>query len=114
MIRGKSVDKMTGKEFEEYCAKLIKKKGFHKVCVTPSSGDYGADVIAYDFWGRKWVFQCKRFKGKVTNKAVQEVVASKAHYNADKAAVITNSELTVKARELAKENDVVLYEKIKK
>ena len=88
------------------------RKGFKKVTVTPASGDYGADLIAYDKKGDCWVFQCKHFQNKVGNSAVQEVVAAKAHYHANKAGVMTNSKLTDKAKELALENDIFLYEMI--
>ena len=52
------------------------------------------------------------YKRQVGNSAVQEVVAAKAHYHANKAVVITNSKLTDKAKELALENDIFLYEMI--
>ena len=107
-----SVRGMTGLEFEQYCADYLRKKGFKKVTVTPASGDYGADLIAYDKKGDCWVFQCKHFQNKVGNSAVQEVVAAKAHYHANKAGVMTNSKLTDKAKELALENDIFLYEMI--
>ena len=108
----KNVNDMTGIEFEGYCAEWLVYHNFYRVTITPPSNDYGADIVAYDKSGSKWVFQCKRFKNKVGNTAVQEVVAAKAHYKADMSAVITNSELTKGARQLAKENNVVVYEKI--
>ena len=102
---------MTGLEYENWCAaQLVKRKNYRSATVTPASGDYGADIVAVDKKGRKVVFQCKYFKGKVGNSAVQEAVAAKAHYKADRAGVITNSVLTEKARELALENDVELLE----
>lgn len=107
-----TVNGMTGLEFERYCADYLRKKGFKNVTVTPASGDYGADLVAYDKKGDRWVFQCKHYQNKVGNDAVQEVVAAKAHYNAAKAGVITNSRLTDKAKELALENDIFLYEMI--
>ena len=108
----KNVKDMTGIEFEGYCAEMLIQNGFCRVIVTPLSGDYGADIVAYDKQGCKWVFQCKRFKNKVGNTAVQEVVAAKAHYQAEYSAVMTNSVLTDGARRLARENNVVLYEKV--
>lgn len=100
----------TGIEFEEYCGAYLLKHGFHDVHLTPPSGDYGADIIAKDANGVTWVFQCKRYNSKVGNGCVQEVVAAKKHYGASKAAVMTNSRLTQKARELAIENEVILFE----
>ena len=104
------IQTMNGLDFEHYCAKWLLRKGFVRAEVTPSIGDYGADIIAVDRQGQKWVFQCKRYAGKVSNKAVQEAVAAKAHYRAERAGVITNSRLTDKARELAFENAVELFE----
>lgn len=103
-------EQITGIDFEHQCAKLLMKKGFKEVIVTPPSGDYGADLVAYDRQGNKWVFQCKHYQGKVSNSAVQEIVAAKAHYKANKAAVMTNSKLTEQARQLAIENDIELFE----
>lgn len=102
---------MTGIEYENWCAEQLVKSGkYRSATVTPASGDYGADIVAVDRKGRKVVFQCKRYNGKVSNTAVQEAVAAKAHYKADRAGVITNSQLTKKAKELAWENAVELME----
>lgn len=70
------------------------------------------DIIGIDRKWNKWVIQCKHYNGKIGNSTVQEVVATKTHYHAKKAAVMTNSELTKNARDLAKENAVVVYEKL--
>lgn len=105
-----SVQTMNGLDFEHYCAKRLLQQGFVRAEVTPPTGDYGADIIAIDRKGQKWVFQCKRYAGKVSNKAVQEAVAAKAHYKAERAGVMTNSQLTEKARQLAFENAVELFE----
>ncbi|MCD8189099.1 MAG: restriction endonuclease [Clostridiales bacterium] len=104
---------LSGLEYEHYCERwLIRSKKYRQVKVTPASGDFGADITAIDKKGRKWVFQCKRYSSKLGNKPIQEVVAAKSHYNASCAAVITNSSFTDNARQLAKENNVVLYEHI--
>ena len=103
-------DGMTGREFELWCASYLKRKGFRRIEVTQASGDYGADIIALDRRGRRWVFQCKKYTKNVGNTAVQEVVAARAHYNADRAGVMTNSLLTKNARALAEENDVKVIE----
>lgn len=108
-----SVANMSGTEFEYWCAALLKKNmRFISAKVTSASNDYGADIIGIDSRGRKWVIQCKRYGGSVSNSAVQEVVAAKAHYNAEKAAVMTNSRLTKNARKLADENGVEVFENL--
>ncbi len=108
-----SVTNMSGTEFEYWCAAMLKKNwSFISTEVTSASNDYGADIIGIDNRGRKWVIQCKRYGGSVSNSAVQEVVAAKAHYNAEKAAVMTNSRLTKNARKLADENGVEVFENL--
>ncbi len=103
----KEIENMDGREFEEYCAALLKRNGFRKVAVTQASNDYGADITAFRR-GEKWVVQCKRYQIPIGNSSVQEVVAAMSHYDADRAAVMTNSTFTKNAVELALENDVEL------
>lgn len=103
---------MDGIEYEHYCARYLQGMGFRNVTITPASRDFGADIFAEDREGNHWVFQCKYYTGKVGNGAVQEVTAAKAHYGAERAAVITSSVLTTNARQLAQENGIVLYENI--
>ena len=91
---------------------LKKNMGFISAEVTTASNDYGADIKGIDSRGRKWVIQCKRYNGSVDNSAVQEVVAAKAHYHAERAAVMTNSTLTKNARKLANENGVEIFENL--
>ena len=43
-----AVDSMTGYEFENWCAELLKKIGFVNVSMTPGSGDQGVDILAED------------------------------------------------------------------
>jgi restriction system protein len=111
--KSKPVDEMTGEEYELYCAQLLlNNKKVNTVQTTPITADYGADLIATDKNGNTWVFQCKRYKGNVGVKAVQEVCAARKHYNANKAAVITNSKFTKNAKRLAMENDIQLFEMV--
>lgn len=98
-----------GYEYEQYCAGLLRYHGYYGVDVTPSSGDFGADIVCYDSKSEKCVFQCKMYGTKVGNTPVQEVVAAKAHYNASRAGVITTIGLTDAAMQLAKENNVIVY-----
>lgn len=108
--RQKGVDVMSGQEFEIFCAEHLLKQGFKSVQTTSISGDYGADLVAYDKRGNKWVFQCKRYSNTVGVKAIQEVNTAKNHYGATKAAVMTNSKFTRNAKRLAMENDIELFE----
>ncbi len=102
---------LNGYDFEEYLQKLLSLLGY-TVIQTPLSGDQGADLILSKD-GQKIVVQAKKYNGKVPNKAIQEVVAAKNYYNADKAMVVTNSSFTKSAIELALRNDVELWDGLK-
>ena len=104
------IDKMDGYQFEEYLALLFRQHGY-KADVTRKSGDFGADLILQKD-GVKIVVQAKRHKQNVGIKAVQEVYASMAHYKANEAWVVTNSEFTEAARKLARANNVKLINRI--
>lgn len=103
-----TIDQMDGVEFEEYIAFLLKQVGFTKVSVTKQVGDQGIDVIGHKA-ELSYGFQCKRWKNNVGNNAIQEVHAGKSYYSLDKAIVITNSNYTKSARELAEKLNVELW-----
>lgn len=95
-------------EFEELCASVLRSEGWD-ASTTKGSGDQGADVIASKN-GTKLVIQCKLYSGSVGNKAVQEAIAAKAYYQANLAAVVTNSYFTPGAKELANAAGVILMD----
>ena len=109
VLSEKEIENMDGRDFEEYCAKILKRNGFRRVFLTQASNDYGADITAYKR-GEKWVIQCKRYQIPIGNSSVQEVVAAMGYYDAKRAAVMTNSTFTRNAAELALENDVLLID----
>jgi restriction system protein len=99
---------LSGHEFEEYAQKLFGLLGY-TVVRTQLTGDQGADlIISKD--NIKTVVQLKKYSGSISNKAIQEVVAAKNYYKADKAMVITNSSFTTGAIALALANDVELWD----
>lgn len=98
-----------GQAYEMACANRLRQKGYRNVQITPATGDYGADIIAYDWRGRKVCFQCKYYSHNVGEDAVREVHSALAHYGASYGVVITNVDFTPKARELAYENGVKLW-----
>ncbi len=96
-----------GYEFEEFCYTLYNELGYF-VEHTQLSNDQGADLII-EKNGERIVVQAKHYSTPVGNKAVQEVVASKAFYNnATHAIVITNNTFTPSAIKLAEANAVTL------
>lgn len=101
------IDKMPGKEFEQYLEAVFNRKGY-SVRRTPYRGDFGGDLII-SLNGKKTVVQAKRWKWRIGVKAVQEAVAAKGYYGCDEAMVVTNSTFTPQAQELARRNDVRLW-----
>lgn len=75
---------------------------------TPGSYDQGVDIVIHLFQDVTIIIQCKYFHQPVGNKAIQEIQAAKALYNASLCIVTTNSDFTNSAVELAKANHVTL------
>lgn len=104
----KELDAMEGHEFEYAVADLLRHNGYRDVSVTQGSGDYGIDILARRK-NVKYAIQCKRYKGTVGVKAVQEAGLGTDFYHCDAAAVITNSEFTKQAINLAQTTGVRLW-----
>lgn len=100
------IDQMDGVQFEHYLGHLFRSQGY-KAEVTKAAGDFGADLVIFKD-GRRIVVQAKRYKKNVGLEAVQEVQGARAHYKATGAWVVTNSNFTQQAYELAKSNGVRL------
>jgi len=106
------IDIMTGYEFEKFLKNLFEKMGY-AVEETKLSGDQGADLVIHKF-GEKLVVQAKRYGcEKVSNSAIQEVVAAIRYYNSNKGTVVTTSTFTKSAIELARSNGVDLIDRTK-
>ena len=103
-----NIDEMKGQEFERFCANLLIAYGFTNIEVTKGSGDQGVDIIG-NYGGYKYAIQCKRYSHKLGNSPIQEVVAGKNYYRCQGALVITNNYFTDGAIELAKANNVELW-----
>ncbi len=104
-----AIDVMSGEEFEEYLKYYFESQGYN-VKLTPVTNDYGADLVLKKD-GEVTVVQAKRWNEPVGNSAVQEVVASKGYYKATNAMVVTNSTFTTNALNLAKANNVILWDR---
>lgn len=97
---------MTPAGFEAFCSETLRAYGW-QVWLTPLSRDQGVNIIA-DKNGVRVALQCKLYSNPVGNKAVQEIVAGRAHQQAHYGAVVTNGTYTASARELAATNGVWL------
>ncbi len=101
---------MQGRDFEFYCAELLKRRGFIDVEVTKGSGDFGIDILA-EKDGVSYGFQCKCYDTVVGVHAVQEAYAGKDYYDLMVAGVITNQYFTEPAVKAAKKLKVMLWDR---
>lgn len=106
-----NIDTMEGLEFERYLAYLFQELGY-RVTVTKGSGDQGADLLL-EKDGMRTVVQAKRYNNKVSNHAVQQVIAGREFYNAQTAIVVTNNDFTNSAKQLAQKTRVDLWDRNK-
>lgn len=80
------VDSMTGMQLELHLRDLLEELGWDAE-ITKASGDQGIDIIASKD-GERVGIQCKRYKMKVSNQAVQQAFAGAVFYKCDRAAVV--------------------------
>ncbi len=100
--------RLTGFEFEEYMAQVLKDNGFRHVEVTVECGDQGVDILAVR-GGKTYAIQCKNYADLVGNKAVQEAYAGAEYYGCDTPVVVCPTDFTIPARELAESTGVELW-----
>jgi restriction system protein len=103
------LDSMSGLEFEEYVAGLLRRQGWH-VEVTQGSHDLGVDLVA-EKKDQRLAVQVKRQEAPVSRRAVSDAVAGCAHYDCTGAMVVTNSYFTRGALELAASTDCELIDR---
>ena len=108
--RPEEFDLMEGRDFEHYCAELLRRRGFQEVEVTRGSGDYGIDILA-EKDGVTYAIQCKRYNAPVGVKAVQEAYAGRDYYDRMVGAVLTNQYFTQPAAEAARKLKILLWDR---
>ena len=102
------IDEMKGYEFERYIVFLLLNNGYQNGSDTGEGLDQGVDVRATKE-GVTYGIQCKRWKKRVGNKAVQEIHAGKDYYKLDRGIVVTNNYFTNSAKQLAKKLKIELW-----
>jgi len=103
-------DTLSGNEFEEYCAQILAANGYRDITLTQVRGDHGVDILA-EKDGLRYAIQCKCYAGSIGNKAVQEAYSGRDIYEADRAAVMTNSYFTPQATQDAEVLGVELWDR---
>jgi restriction system protein len=103
------IDSLDWSGFEEFIAALFQAKGY-RTRLTPTY-DQGGDVIA-DGNEERLVIQTKHSTGgNIGNKGVQQVVAGLGYYQGTRAIVVTNRYFTESAIDLARANNVELWDR---
>jgi len=74
--------------------------GYRTEC-TPTTGDYGADLVLDDGSDHRYAVQAKRYRGDVGIAAVQEVLGAMSFYVCQTGVICTTAKLTRQATELA-------------
>jgi len=108
-VTPRSIDAMSGDQFEEFLCSLFAHEGY-RVRRVGTSHDFGADLLLESRHGRIAV-QAKRYDGAVGIGAVQEVLGAVQYYQAERGIVVTNSTFTASARKLASRSDVELWDR---
>ncbi len=104
------IDTMTGIEFEEYFAAVLRGLGY-EVATTKTTGDFGVDLVATRD-GTRTAVQCKRKQGgAVGAAAVQQVVAGAPMHDCSATMVVTNNLFTRAAQQLAVAHDCELVDR---
>ena len=103
-------DLMEGRDFEFFCADLLKKRGFIDVEVTKGSGDNGVDILA-EKDGVSYAIQCKRYEEPVGVKAVQEAYAGRDYYDKMVGVVMSNQYFTKNATDMARKLKIMLWDR---
>lgn len=109
-----TTDGLSGPDFEEWVARLMRLTGFSSVTVRGGANDQGADITAHAPDGRWTVVQCKRYAPTRTlgSPAVQ-TFAGPAHgiHKAELAILITTTTFTGPARRDADLMDIRLVDR---
>ena len=104
------IDTMTGIEFEEYFAAVLRGLGY-EVTLTKTTGDFGVDLVAARD-GARTAVQCKRKRGGAVGAgAVQQVVAGARMHECGATMVVTNNLFTRAAQQLAVVHDCELIDR---
>ena len=106
------VDGMTGTQFENLIAELLRRDGLRGVQVIGKSGDQGVDVIATTPHGRKLAIQCKRQNQTVRADRIRNLIgAVHCAYAGYQGVLITSNRFTAPAAEEGRQGQIIMIDR---
>ncbi|MCY3412282.1 MAG: restriction endonuclease [Candidatus Heimdallarchaeota archaeon] len=111
-----NIESMTGEEFELLITDLFRRMGYENVINRKLSGDGGIDIEALDPEAERSIaVQCKKRSGgkKISRSFVQLIDSARRYENFDQGMIVTNTNFTRPARDLAKELNISLIDDFK-
>jgi len=109
MSRITRIDRMSGRQFEKYCIRLLQALGYQIVAWTGGTrSDQGGDIIAISPRGVEVAVQCKRRKAKLGPNVIRELIGATASgmHKGRAGMVMTNAFVTDGARAYARRNGI--------
>jgi HJR/Mrr/RecB family endonuclease len=100
---------LSPKEFEQYVARLFRKKGY-KVSLRGASGDKGVDLMLERAGGRRAIVQCKRYRRPVGPEVVRELFGTLIHERVSHAFLVTTADISQSARDWAQGKPMTLID----
>ncbi|MFF0725874.1 restriction endonuclease [Streptomyces sp. NPDC004134] len=103
------IDAMTGEEFEEHVARLLRRDGCTDVHRVGRSGDHGVDVTARLPDGRLLITQCKRYapSRRIAERDMRDLLGARTHTRADVAAFVTTAGFSGPSLAYARQNGLI-------
>lgn len=105
-------DILSGREFEEFIAQILRMHGYQAQLTTLSS-DQGADLLVVAPDGRRIAIEAKGYPSgnRVGNEVVLKAIGGASYWGCTHAAVITNSYFTRQAEEAARRTGTILIDR---
>jgi len=103
---------LTPRQFEEIVADLLHPLGYTDIRLTGGPGDIGVDVLCRDASGAVVAIQCKRYQPDrdISSSAVQTFMSGMVAHRAEVGIIVTTSEFSAPARELATKHGIRLID----
>ncbi len=96
-------------EFEEYVARLFRRKGF-RVRERGRSGDRGVDLELIKPGGKRAIVQCKRYRSQIGPDIARELYGTLVHERAAHAFLVTTASISKATREWVKGKPMTLID----